>query len=263
MSRVSDDHTAMPRQKRYIAMWSGPRNISTAMMRAWGNRSDTFVCDEPLYAHYLLTTGHTDHPGYKETIRAYESDWTKVADWLTGPIPEAKPIFYQKHMAHHLQPGMGLDWIDRLTNCFLIRQPSETIASLAEFLPSFTVEETGLPQQVALFDRILEHSGAAPPVIDTCNVLTEPRGTLQELCKVVDVPFDEGMLNWPAGPRVTDGAWAPYWYQKVYQTTSFGAIRPRSGVIPEHLRHVLDDCQHLYERLRNHRIRPLIMASHN
>src|SRR5438132_14372585 len=108
---------------QYIAIWSGPRNISTAMMRAWGNRLDTFVCDEPLYAHYLLSTAHTDHPGYEQIIATHETDWRKVVAWLTGPIPGGKRIFYQKHIAHHILPGMPIDWINKLENCLLIREP--------------------------------------------------------------------------------------------------------------------------------------------
>src|SRR6476620_2511022 len=115
---------------QYIAMWSGPRSISTAMMRAWGNRPDTVVCDEPFYAHYLLATKHTDHPGYEQIISSHETDWRKVVGWLIGPIPGGKNIFYQKHMAHHLLPGMATDWTDQYSNCFLIRQPREMLLSL-------------------------------------------------------------------------------------------------------------------------------------
>jgi hypothetical protein len=117
-------------------MWSGPRNISTAMLRAWENRPDSFVVDEPLYAHYLLATGHTDHPGYDDTLRAHDTNWRRVAAWLTGPIPGGRDLFYQKHMAHHLLPGMDSEWAHRLTNVFLIREPGEMLSSLAEFLPS-------------------------------------------------------------------------------------------------------------------------------
>src|SRR5262245_9238083 len=102
---------------RYVAMWSGPRNISTAMMRAWGNRSDTVVCDEPFYAHYLITTKHTDHPGYAQIIERHETDWRKVVTSLTGPIPQGRHVFYQKQMAHHMRPEIEMDWIDKVTNC--------------------------------------------------------------------------------------------------------------------------------------------------
>src|SRR5438105_2443889 len=117
-----------------IAMWSGPRTISTAMMRSWGNRPDTFVCDEPLYAHYLLVTG-APHPGAAEVIHRHETDWRKVTEWLTGPVPEGKRIFYQKHMAHHLLPDIGEEWLAALTHGFLIRDPEEMLPSLLRVLP--------------------------------------------------------------------------------------------------------------------------------
>lgn len=239
---------------RYIAMWSGPRNISTAMMRAWGNRPDTAVLDEPLYAYYLLTTGHTDHPGYEETVRAHETDWRKVVRGLTGPIPDGKRIYYQKHMTHHVLPGMDMAWIEQLSNCLLIREPRETLLSLIEFLPAPTVEETGLPQQVKLFERIADLNQEAPPVVDAKDVLLNPARTLAVLCSRLDVPFYREMLTWPAGPRETDGAWAPHWYSKVYETTTFAPYRPRTGELPDPMRRVLDECNVLYQRLYQHRI---------
>ena len=241
---------------RYIAMWSGPRNISTAMMRAWGNRPDTLVCDEPLYAHYLLATGHTDHPGYDETIRRHETDWRKVVAWLSAPLPAGKSIFYQKHMAHHVLEGMRLDWIDKLTNCFLIRDPREMLLSLIEFLPNPTTQETGLPQQVELFERARRSTGCPPPVVDAKDVLLNPKAMLRALCERIDVPFCDEMLAWPPGPRETDGAWAPHWYAKVYETTTFGTYRPKSEAMPDRLLPVLRECHELYERLYSHRIAP-------
>src|SRR5256714_224645 len=143
----------MPANEVRIAMWSGPRNISTALMRSWGNRPDTVVCDEPLYAHYLLRT-HAPHPGAAEVIACHESDWQKVVACLTGPIPDGKAIFYQKHMCHHLLPDIDRSWLDQVTNCFLIREPREMLNSLAKHLPNPTLEDTGLPQQVELFDTV-------------------------------------------------------------------------------------------------------------
>jgi branched-chain amino acid aminotransferase group I len=239
-----------------IAMWSGPRNISTAMMRSWGNRPDTFVCDEPLYAPYLLATAHTDHPGYEDTIRHHQTDCPTVVKWLTGPVPGGKSVFYQKHMAHHLLPEMDLAWVSRLTNCFLIRDPAEVLQSLTEFLPSPTAEETGVPHQARLFDYVCDCVGAAPPVIDTRDVLENPRGMLTALCERIDVPFFDEMLSWPAGPRDTDGAWAQYWYSKVYQTTGFAAYRAPAISLPPRLLPVLDEVRPLYERLHERRLRP-------
>lgn len=239
----------------HIAMWSGPRNISTAMMRAWGQRTDTVVWDEPLYAHYLLATGRTNHPGYAETIANHETDWKKVVADATGPPPGGKRIYYQKHMAHHVLPGMPVEWIDQLTNCFLIRQPREMLLSMTEFLPTLTVGETGLPQQVEMFERMVERDGVAPPVVDSRDVLADPRGMLSALCARLSIPFFEDMLSWPPGPRDTDGAWAPFWYAKVYNTTSFGTYQANDAPLPGHLNDILDECQALYDQLWAHRLR--------
>ncbi len=134
---------------RRIAMWSGPRNISTALMRSWGNRPDTVVWDEPLYAHYLLATG-ADHPGAEEVIRCHESDWRKVVARLVGDVPEGKSIFYQKHMSHHLLPEIDRGWLDRVTNVFLLRPPRHMLTSLVRILPHPSLLDTGLPQQVEI-----------------------------------------------------------------------------------------------------------------
>src|SRR4051812_38982973 len=148
-----------------IAMWSGPRNISTAMMRAWGQRPDTVVCDEPLYAHYLQHTG-VDHPGAGEVIAHHEPDWRKVVAGLVGELPEGKSIFFQKHMAHHLLPHIDRGWLGAVTSAFLIRDPREMIASLARVTPNPTVADTGLPQQVEIFELVRRRTGGVPPVVD-------------------------------------------------------------------------------------------------
>lgn len=235
-------------------MWSGPRNISTAMMRSWENRSDTIVCDEPLYAHYLQATG-IRHPGDAETIRHHETDWSKVVAWLTGPLPEGTRVFYQKHMAHHLLPSIPRDWLDQLTHCFLIREPREMLTSLLEFLPRPQLADTGLPQQVEIFERVRERSGHTPPVLDARDVLQDPPRMLRQLCEAVSVPFETRMLKWPAGPRATDGVWSRYWYKKVEQTTEFAPYRPKPDPVPPELQGLLDECDALYRRLHAHRLR--------
>lgn len=235
-------------------MWSGPRNISTAMMRSWGNRPDTFVCDEPLYAHYLLTKGITNHPGHEVTIAQHETDWRKVVAWLTGPIPAGKAIFYQKHMAHHVLAGMKLDWIDQLTNCLLIREPREMLTSLLEFLPEPVIEDTGLPHQLWLFEHFRTTQGHTPPILDARDVLENPEQILGGLCDLVGIEFLPSMLSWEPGLRTTDGAWAPFWYDKVAVTTSFGTYRPKDTEIPPHLLPVLEECEAIYHRLYEHRI---------
>lgn len=236
-----------------LAMWSGPRNISTAMMRSWGNRPDAIVCDEPLYAHYLQVTG-LDHPGAAETIASHEADWRNVVAWLTGPLPEGKSVFYQKHMAHHLLPNIDLDWLASLTNCFLIREPREMITSLIEFIPEPRVEDTGLPQQVQIFELIREQSGSIPPVVDSRDVLENPRSVLEKLCQRVDLDFTEAMLQWPPGFRDTDGVWAKHWYAKVEHTTTFAPYRAKPDPVPTSLQNVLAECNQLYEQLHQHRI---------
>ena len=198
---------------RYIAMWSGPRNISTAMMRSWGSRADASVIDEPFYAHYLLHTPHRDdHPGADEVIAAYPTDPQAMIDQLTGAIPDDKPIFYQKHMTHHMIDSIPLDWLDRVTNCFLIRDPREVIISFQKVIPNPHIDQIGLPGQTRIFDHVRAMTGQIPPVIDAADVLRDPRRTLSRLCEAIDVPFDEAMLSWERGTRATDGNWAKYWY---------------------------------------------------
>lgn len=223
------------------------------MMRSWGNRPDAIVCDEPLYAHYLTVTG-LPHPGAQETIADHEADWKKVVDWLTGPLPERKSVFYQKHMAHHLLPNIELDWLDALTNCFLIREPREMLTSLLEFLPELRVEDTGLPQQSRIFELIRERTSGMPPVLDSKDVLENPRGLLASLCDAVGLEFCDEMLQWPAGFRDTDGVWAKHWYAKVEHTTGFAPYRAKPDPVPASLSGVLKECDELYQQLYQHRI---------
>jgi hypothetical protein len=238
-----------------IAMWSGPRNISTALLRSWGNRPDTFVCDEPLYAHYLLTTG-APHPGADEVIREHETDWRRVAGWLTGPVPEGKAVFYQKHMTHHMLPGIEREWLLKLTNCFLLRDPCEMLPSLLRVLPGAGLADTGLPQQVELFEWVRERAGAAPPVIDAADVLRDPEGMLRALCAALGVEFTDRMLSWPPGSRPTDGVWAKHWYASVEQSTGFDPYRPRRGPVPAAAAGLSAECAALYDSLYRRRLRP-------
>lgn len=236
-----------------IAMWSGPRNISTAMMRAFGNRDDCFVTDEPLYAHYLKVTGK-DHPGAAEVIAAHPSDWRKVAAWLTGPIPNGRAIWYQKHMSHHLLPEIERDWLDALTHAFLIREPKAMLISLAKVLKEPRLEDTGLPQQVELFRRVKTRLGGNPPVVDSKDVLLDPRRALGALCDALRIPYSERMSSWPKGRRETDGVWAKHWYAAVEASTGFEPYVERDEPLPSRLAPVLDACLPLYEELRAARI---------
>lgn len=209
---------------RRIAMWSGPRNISTAMMRAFENRPDCAVVDEPFYAAYLATTGY-EHPGGDEVIASQSLDWQVVARALTSD--KLAPVYYQKHMTQHLLPNMDLGFTDQLENCFLIRDPRRIIASYARVRPSFVLEELGFEQQLALFRREADRRGDAPPVLDAALTLADPEGVLRALCDRLDLPFSNAMLSWPAGPRDSDGVWAPHWYSAVWASTGFAA--PDSG----------------------------------
>ena len=237
-----------------VAMWSGPRNISTALMRSWGARADTCVTDEPLYAHYLQATG-LDHPARDEIIAGYESDWEKVVAWLTGAPPEGKPIWYQKHMTHHLLPDMGRSWVLRLTNAFLIREPGAVILSYSKVRPEFTAAEIGYPQESELFDLVRRETGRVPPVVDSLDLLQDPERVLTLLCEAIGVPFDRAMLSWEPGPRPTDGLWAPHWYANVERSTGFGPPRPRTKPVPDRYRPLYEECQEHYQRLAEHRLR--------
>ena len=236
-----------------IAMWSGPRNISTAMMRSWGTRPDTFVCDEPLYAHYLAVTGR-DHPGADEVIAHHETDPARVIGRLTGPVPGDRPIFYQKHMAHHLLPDIDRGWLDEVTNCFLIRDPREMLTSLVRNVPEPELADTGLPQQVECFNHVRNRLGAAPPVLDARDVLEEPRRRLRLLCDALGVEFFDTMLSWPPGRRETDGVWAKHWYDAVEASTSFKPYVPKSDPVPQRLAGLYEQCMGCYGELYEHRL---------
>jgi len=237
-----------------IAMWSGPRNISTAMMRAWGNRSDTVVIDEPFYAFYLKATGK-QHPDAEEVIATGEIDWRKVVARLTDPIPNDKRIFFQKQMTHHLLPGVGRQWLDAVTNCFLIRDPRDVIASYIKQWENPALEDLGYVQQAEIFDFVRTRAKSLPPILDAKDVLENPERMLRLLCKLVGVEFSESMLSWPSGLRETDGVWARYWYTDVARTTSFRPYRPMHGEVPERLREAYERCRECYQRLYEHRLR--------
>jgi hypothetical protein len=241
-----------------LAMWSGPRNLSTALMRAWGNRDDTVVVDEPFYAHYLDVTG-IDHPGRDEIVAHHERDWRRVVDALLAPVPLGVRISYQKQMSHHLLPQVGREWLDRVTHAFLIRDPRPVVASLGEKLGVFDLDATGLPQQVEIFGRVLGRSGHAPPVLDAADLLRDPGAMLRKLCAALEVPFSDRMLWWPPGRRATDGLWARHWYERVEASTGFEATglpdSPGDRDLSPRLAAIEAQCRPMYETLRAHRLR--------
>lgn len=235
-----------------IAMWSGPRNISTAMMRAWENRPDTVVSDEPLYAHYLIAT-NAPHPGRDEVIASQENDWRKVVEGLCDPVPDGVPIWYQKHMTQHVTRDMALGWLSNLTNAFLIRDPDEVVASFARTREHPQVWELGFDMQARIFDYVSDFMGRAPPVIDGSDVLKNPAGMLRLLCIRLGVPFSERMLSWPAGRRKSDGVWAKYWYDAVQRSTGFEPYRQRDVQLSADLQRLADACRPHYEKLYAYR----------
>jgi hypothetical protein len=241
-----------------IAMWSGPRNISTAMMRSFENRPDTAVVDEPFYAVYLAATGE-DHPMRDGVLASQPTDWREVADALTGSIPGAAAVFYQKHMTHHMVDGVGLDWMDACRNVFLIRRPEEVVASYGKRRETVSLHAIGVERQAELFDREAQRLGRAPVVIDSADALTDPRGILRALCAELGLAFSESMLSWPAGKRATDGVWAPAWYDRVERSTGFQppSAKPASDLTLEQQR-VADVAQPYYDRLARWRIRPAV-----
>ncbi len=234
-------------------MWSGPRNISTAMMRSWEARGDTAVIDEPFYAFYLKQND-LPHPGADEVIRCHETDPQKIIMSLLEEPAGGKRVSYQKHMAHHILPSLRTDWLADLTNCLLIRDPREMITSLAKVIANPTANETGLPQQARLIPIIENLVGESPIIIDTADVLRDPAGMLRALCKAVNVPYTDRMLHWRAGPRETDGVWAKHWYANVERSTGFMPPRPKTETPPKRLQGVLQECEALYYSLYERRL---------
>lgn len=234
-------------------MWSGPRNISTALLRSWENRPDTVVWDEPFYAYYLHRTG-SPHPGADEIITTYENAWRKVADTITGPIPEGKAIYYQKHMTHHMLEEVEFDWLAKLTNCFLIRDPKEMITSYIRIRGDANLLDTGYPQQLRIFKHVCDTTGSIPPVIDSREVLQNPRRMLSLLCEAIGVEFSEKMLTWPAGKRSSDGVWAKHWYDAVERSTGFAPYKAKTDLVPPHLKEMLAQCNDIYQQLYQYRL---------
>jgi len=235
-----------------IACWSGPRNISTAMMRSWGSRPDAAVTDEPLYAHYLSTLDaakREEHPGWADVTATQPTDWREVVARLTGPVPDTKAVWYQKHMAHHLTPQMQTAWLAGLKHILLVREPPEMLTSFIKVMPNPTPSDLGLPQQVRLLETLERETGTRPIVMDSREVLADPRAALTRLCAHVGVPFDEAMLAWSPGPRPEDGVWAPHWYASVEKSTGFAPYRPKNEPVPARLAGVLTECEGLYQEL--------------
>jgi hypothetical protein len=232
-----------------IAMWSGPRNLSTTMMRSFGARSDTGVVDEPFYAAYLKLTG-LDHPMTEEILAAHETDPRRVIAELTGAAPLGRAVFYQKHMIHHMVDGIAMDWLSRIDrHVILIRHPARVIASYQQKMDSLSLEAIGVQQQLALWRDLAEMQRRAPPVVDADRILADPRGVLTRLCTVLGLDWDDGMLSWAPGPRPEDGVWAPHWYDAVWASTGFGAPPGALPVLTGEAAEIEKEALVSYERL--------------
>ncbi len=202
-----------------IAMWSGPRNISTAMMRSFENRPDTQVIDEPFYAYYLTRTG-SNHPGFDDILASQSSQYSDVIKQLTEQKFDCEYL-YQKLMTHHMFADDDLDWTGALTHCFLIRHPASVVVSYTKRRGQCSAEDIGIHQQVELYKKLTKISGQNIPVFDSDGILSDPHNMLPKLCDALDMPFTNAMLNWPSGPRESDGVWAKHWYANVNQSSGF------------------------------------------
>lgn len=234
-----------------LSVWSGPRNVSTALMYSFRQRADTVVVDEPLYGHYLSTTD-ADHPGAREVLKVMDADGERVVrDVILGPCE--RRVHFLKNMAHHL-PGLDPGFLREITNVLLIRDPTEMLPSLAEQLFSPTMRDTGLREQAYILDSILSRD-EEPIVLDARGLLLDPPGVLRGACARLGIPFEDAMLSWPAGPKPEDGVWAEHWYHNVHVSTGFAHYSPREDPFPAHLEPLLEECLPVYERLKNYAIR--------
>ena len=242
--RVPDDDVTR------IQCWSGPRNISTALMYSWRSRPDTTVYDEPLYAHYL-THDDRGHPGVEEILASQQHDADEVIrDVILGPCDT--PVLYIKQMAHHLKQ-VDRTHLAHTENILLVRHPRDMLASLSIQLPHCTLADTGLVESVELLDAVLAEGGT-PVVIETQALLKNPAALLAEVCERVGLTFDPAALSWPAGPKPEDGAWAPYWYANVHASTGFTPYTPSTRTVPDRTRPVLAEAMPLFDRLTKYAI---------
>ena len=237
--------------KSILAMWSGPRNISTAMMRAWENRPDCVVWDEPFYAAYLQDSG-LSHPVREQILQHHERDWRKVAQQCCTPPAGEAEVFYQKHMTQHLLANYSRDWMQSVQHCFLLRHPRDVLRSYALKRTAVSLTDIGIQQQRALFETVCSFSDKVPLVIDSADFLCNPHGYLQAICAHYEIPFYTSMLQWPAGQRSSDGVWAAHWYERVWTSTGFDAARdsderPLAPHLQTLLQAALPDYSLLYE----------------
>ena len=235
-----------------VAMWSGPRNISTAMMRSFENRPDTVVVDEPLYAAYLARTG-IDHPAREEVLASQPTDPETAIAALHAPLPSGCNVHYAKHMAHHIPHDMDLRWTLPFRNVLLIRAPVEVVASYVRSRETCEPEDIGLPQQQSLIE-FWDEQGLEVPILDAREFLGSPDAHLRWLCDWLGIPFTASMLSWPPGPRESDGVWAPHWYDAVWASTGFEPWHPRETNLADHHAAVAEACLPIYDALYARRV---------
>lgn len=236
-----------------IAMWSGPRNLSTAMMYAFAARGDCAVWDEPFYAPYLKKTG-LDHPMAAEIISAHEDNAEQVSQQISGSIPAKKPYFYMKHMPHHMCAGFSLSWIKECKNVFLIRHPARVVASYAKKRENPTFQDLGYAEQTTLFDEITKQQGARPVVIDSSDIRADPNQMLEKLCAAIGIPYTDKMLSWPKGGHTDDGVWASHWYGAVHQSTGFDQSEGPLPQLSDQYATLAEAALPHYERLARYKI---------
>ncbi len=237
-----------------IAMWSGPSNLSTALMYSFGARSDCAIWDEPFYAPFLLASGRQD-PMREEILATEETDPIKVAARCLGPIPGRKKHFYQKHMPHHMVEGMPREWLFDVTNVFLIRHPARVIVSYAKKRENPTHHDIGFESQAALFYAVTAMNGRPPLVIDSTDIRANPAAMVEKLCAAIGLAYDPAMLSWPAGGSSYDGSWAPHWYGDVWKSTGFAPPEGTLPEVPDHLQSLLDNALPYYEKLAEQAIK--------
>ena len=236
-------------------MWSGPRNLSTAMMRAFESRKDTEVIDEPFYAHYLSVT-ELNHPGRDLILDAQSTDWNEVATKCRSKTFQEKQVWYQKHMAQHNLEGFDISWVRDVQNCLLIRNPKDVIASYGKKFPIMDERLLGYVQQAEIIDFLERENNITPPIIDADDILKNPEPMLRKLCKTLDIEYYPSMLSWRKGPRDSDGVWAPYWYEGVYDSTGFKPYVERKTILDDSLNEIYDNCKEYYDGFYEKRIRP-------
>ena len=241
-------------QKMIIAMWSGPRNLSTAMMRAFENRLDTQVLDEPFYAYFLNETG-LSHPGRKRVLASQSINLGEIVKFCTNRNYQSKAIWYQKHMAQHNLEGVDISWIGKVKNCLLIRDPKYVISSYGKKFPIKDEYLLGYGQQVDIIKYLKNEYGIDPPIIDADDLLFSPENILKKLCEVIKIKFTSRMLSWPKGSRESDGVWAPFWYGNVQKSTGFASSLKKQKIkIDSDMREIYNSCMRHYETMYEKRI---------